>query len=836
MKIRNLKAIIKTLIFSDYENISLKRKVFILLIFTTLMLAIVGGISDILIGMGTMTRVVNMISLPAATAYYFYVRNSKNYEKGALQFIFLAILFLSFAWFANGGYNGAMLLLIVTYFITFFIITPANKQPYILIASVVIYILLVITSYYFPEIVTHYSNEHQRFLDLLFGGSIFLITLFMIIRVVVQDYIADNKKIHDLSQDLATINRELTTSNQYLKESSEMLSIAMRASNQIWFGYVPETEQMTMGGGFYDMLGYDKGELELTAEDYLKIVHPDDVSILATNVMQAAENKSSFSFEYRVRDKAGNIRWVQTTGEFVEADESGHPGRLLGVYKDVTEDKIAQQSLAESEEKYRALINNTMEGILILDLSGTILFTNQSLADIFHLEHKDMAIGRKVFEFIAPESIPKVMEDFANVVQGVDSYVSEYKSFTVDGKELWVESIGKIITYEGRPVDLVSLRDVTDRKVAEMALEESQARYKNLFDTMPNGFYRTTPDGYFVEANPALINMLGYDSFEDLKKLHIPTELYVQSTERDEMLADNADFVDQIEMYRLRRKDGKVIWLEDNARYVKDEHGNIIFHEGICKDITERKEANAKLQKYAEELASLNATKDKFFSILAHDLRNPLGTFKEMSRVLFDDYDAFDEAERKEVLGSMKDSALQIHDLLENLLMWSRSQRGNINFSPEITNLQLLSQNAINIAALTAQAKQIEISNKVPEGVMVEADAHMVNTVIRNLLANAVKFTPLGGKIEVGALENTNSCTTIYVKDSGVGMSEEQIVNIFKLGRSTSTDGTSGEKGTGLGLVLCKEFVEKHGGRIWLESDLGKGSTFYFTLPKIGDE
>lgn len=238
------------------------------------------------------------------------------------------------------------------------------------------------------------------------------------------------------------------------------------------------------------------------------------------------------------------------------------------------------------------------------------------------------------------------------------------------------------------------------------------------------------------------------------------------------------------------------------------------------------------------ELSEVNSTKDKFFSIIAHDLRGPLGNFKEMTKMLYDDYSSFDEEERKEFLQMIKSSSNNIYLLLENLLEWSRSQRGLIKFNPENFNLYSVANNCTEVLSLSALNKNVSLVNRIPSEFIINADTKLINTIIRNLLSNSVKFTPNGGLVEIGInndgnnLENSNKSCTIYVKDNGVGMSKEIIDKLFRIDTSVTSIGTSGEIGTGLGLILCKEFIEKHNGNIWVESEMGKGSTFYFTLPQ----
>ena len=240
---------------------------------------------------------------------------------------------------------------------------------------------------------------------------------------------------------------------------------------------------------------------------------------------------------------------------------------------------------------------------------------------------------------------------------------------------------------------------------------------------------------------------------------------------------------------------------------------------------------NTIIENQKEELTILNATKDKFFSIIAHDLRNPIGSFKNTTTLLSNTHTTISEKERVEFIDLMMESSKSLYSLLENLLEWSRSQRGTIPFVPVEFQIKRISNDALDTLTSVAAQKNIKIENKINESTVITADPNMVKTIIRNLISNAIKFTPENGVITLDSILDGDNFR-FSVKDTGIGMTEEMIAKLFRIDQSTTTLGTANEKGTGLGLILCKEFVEKHGGRIWVESQPQQGSTFYFTVPK----
>lgn len=231
-----------------------------------------------------------------------------------------------------------------------------------------------------------------------------------------------------------------------------------------------------------------------------------------------------------------------------------------------------------------------------------------------------------------------------------------------------------------------------------------------------------------------------------------------------------------------------------------------------------------------KKLLELNATKDKFFSIVAHDLKNPFNALLGFSDILINDYDELSEDEKRDFISEMGKVSQFSYNLLENLLEWSRSQTGSLEFHPTQVDLFELVEEEKMLLGAGAKKKKITIVSEMSDGDYVFADRNMVKTILRNLISNAIKFTDKDGTIRVFR-ESDNEHMTIGVQDTGVGMDEVTQNKIFKIGESHSTIGTQEERGTGLGLILCREFVEKHDGKIWVESELQKGSVFYFTLP-----
>ncbi|MHB8842818.1 MAG: PAS domain-containing sensor histidine kinase, partial [Candidatus Aquicultor sp.] len=379
-------------------------------------------------------------------------------------------------------------------------------------------------------------------------------------------------------------------------------------------------------------------------------------------------------------------------------------------------------------------------------------------------------------------------------------------------------------------------KDNTQQKLAEAKLKESEEKFRSLSDESPNMIFINNA-GRVIYVNKKCGEVLGYsrEEFLDAKFnfLDLIAPEYVDTVKKN--FADRYSGIakDSYE-YALVTKDKKRIETSISSKIITYEGNKVIL--GIVTDLTERKCSELVITKQNKQLKELNATKDKFFSIIAHDLRSPLQGFLGMTQLMSEEVGEFSPAELSKFAGEMNTSAQNLFKLLQNLLDWARLQNGTIDFTPgECSLKEIVDQNIETIAQRGAQ-KGITILNEIAEEQTIYADEKMINTVFRNLLSNAVKFTRKDDRITINSQPTTGAMVMITVKDTGVGISGENLSKLFKLDEKVRTKGTEGEPSTGLGLLLCKEFVEKNGGEIWAESEEEKGSTFYFTLPAKNEE
>ncbi|GBF40855.1 two component response regulator sensor histidine kinase subunit [Leptospira ellinghausenii] len=247
--------------------------------------------------------------------------------------------------------------------------------------------------------------------------------------------------------------------------------------------------------------------------------------------------------------------------------------------------------------------------------------------------------------------------------------------------------------------------------------------------------------------------------------------------------------------------------------------------------IFEKTQAIEALHKSEKLLSESNRTKDIFFSIIAHDLRNPLGSFKQITELMYEDFDTYTDSEKRETVFEIKKSASRVYSLLEQLLDWARTQTGNMPFRPKEVNLRTIVSKITEQMAALIQKKGIQFTVEIPEKFsFVYADSEMIQAVLRNLISNSIKFTNDNGKIQISVSQEEDG-VRIECKDNGVGMNSSDLEKLFRLDAQLTSIGLEGEKGTGLGLILCHEFVKLHGGEIWATSEKGKGTTVSFRLP-----
>ncbi|MDZ7767360.1 MAG: CHASE domain-containing protein [Melioribacteraceae bacterium] len=370
-----------------------------------------------------------------------------------------------------------------------------------------------------------------------------------------------------------------------------------------------------------------------------------------------------------------------------------------------------------------------------------------------------------------------------------------------------------------------------ERKIAGDLLKKLQEDQQILLDNIPAWVFYKDTENRFIRVNKTLADVMGMtiDQLDGKSLFDIfPKERAEAYWKDDKEVLDSGTSKSRI-IESMESPNGN-IWVQTDKIPYRDEQGKITGLIGFSLDITKRKDAEDELKKSYEQITKINAQKDKFFSIIAHDLRSPFNGFIGLSGLMADSSEEFSTAEFVEHSKSLNKAAKNLYKLLENLLEWSQIQNGYIDYTPKNIDLSKMISESIDTIYERALQKRIEIINEIDNSQNVHADEKMIGTVLRNLLSNAIKFTKTNGKISIKTEHSNNGTVKISIEDNGVGIPEEDIVKLFKIEEKVSTKGTDGEASIGLGLLLCKEFIDMHGEKIWVESNENKGSIFSFTL------
>ncbi len=425
---------------------------------------------------------------------------------------------------------------------------------------------------------------------------------------------------------------------------------------------------------------------------------------------------------------------------------------------------------------------------------------------------------------------------WANIVMGKINPYDEIAIQTKEGETIW------ILLYLAVIDDILSdpvavegiITDITEKKRVLRTLSEE----RDIFMEGPVTTFkwRMLESGLFLEYVSPNISKYGYrpedlvgkDYDEWLKIVH-PDDVG-RIPEKNERVFDMVRNIHSTE-YRIVAPDEGVHWVYDLTGAVRSNLDRVEEYFGYILDITDRKKTELELQRNEHQLREANAAKDRFFSIIAHDLRGPFSSLMGSAEMLYTFYDRFDDDKRNAQAQRIFTSASQVNNLLDNLLEWSISQSGNIVINAELIKVEGVVDDIISLLNINAESKGIRLLDEVPRMQVVYCDRNMFHTVLRNLVSNAIKFTSKGGSVIIGSREN-GDMVEICVRDTGTGIPKDRIEHLFDPDKNLSTVGTAKETGTGLGLILCKEFVELNGGQIRVTSELGKGSQFCFTIPR----
>lgn len=368
-------------------------------------------------------------------------------------------------------------------------------------------------------------------------------------------------------------------------------------------------------------------------------------------------------------------------------------------------------------------------------------------------------------------------------------------------------------------------------------LEQSNGKYKDIFEKAGVGTAIVDLRGNFIRVNKVFAELFDC-SCEEFIKLNLMNISHPSEIENSIQLIKNLVQDPEIKFKQIEKKyvkkSNEMFWGLLTVAPVRDSSDKITYFIAQLQDITSRKAAESKLAKFANELKEINIAKDKFFSIISHDLRSPFNALLGIAEYTVQFFDDLSKEEVKEAIKNVHKSSKKVYNLMQNLLEWTQVQTGRLNVEKSKVNLLEIANSVFSLYSESAVKKNIALHNNGEDSINLFADRYMIETILRNLISNGIKFTRPGGSVTLDA-DLKKDFVEITVTDTGTGIDPKDQRKLFRIDAKYRTTGTANEKGTGLGLILCKEFVEKNGGTILLESELDRGTKFIFTVPSYQD-
>ncbi|MBL8629597.1 MAG: PAS domain-containing protein [Rhodospirillaceae bacterium] len=640
-------------------------------------------------------------------------------------------------------------------------------------------------------------------------------------------------------------------------DKTRLLALAESVGNMGHWYLDLATGAVSWSDQIYRIAGREPTGAAPNDETCWDVVHPDDRDMVLAAFDRASASKSPVEFDARLLRPSGEVRNVIIKCQPELND--GTPVALFGVMTDVTDAFSAIRAIQDQHEMLDLAAELAHLGHWVWSAhNDSLTFCSEQLARIHELT-PDVFIGRfshpsKIASSVEPEFRDAYRSAIARALSEGASYEIEYKLETRFATSRHIKEIGQPIFDEhGKLIRFIgTVQDISEVKRRELllksandaletqtlALKRSETKFRDIVEGSLQGIVviRRTR---IVFANSAFARMLGVSAPEEVTGLDDVRRILPQGMDADinlfwnEALARRLD--GHVQRSLLRSIDGRSIWVDAIGKLVDWEGGPCFLMTFI--DVTARHMADQALVQKSRELEELNLQKDKLFSIIAHDLKGPFNSVLGFAGLLASKAANMSPEKIAEYADIVYSAATNVHDLLDNLLAWASVQMRSTEVRFTSIELKPLVDASFYPLKAMAAEKGVAVLNDV-SGIGVEGDESMIRIVLRNLISNGIKFTPRGGTVTVSAaLAETAAgpaAVAVTVRDNGVGMNQETLSELFSFSRKVSRSGTQGERGTGLGLFLCRDIVERHGGVLTVESKPGQGTAFRFTLPLRG--
>ena len=498
-----------------------------------------------------------------------------------------------------------------------------------------------------------------------------------------------------------------------------------------------------------------------------------------------------------------------------------------------------QKQDTEESNLYLSLVNSAFDGIA-LGCEGRIIIANKSFAKIFGYNSNTELVNKEIIELASNDAILKVAEYFRLIERKKEVPTRfDFLGKKKDGSSIHTELSTGSFESDNKIYIVMIARDVTERIRAQRAIKESEEKYRNITENIDDFLFTFERTGLALRpifCTSSIQKVTGYtqteflsDSKLFLKAIH-PSDFVSIKPKLINLMKSRIQLSGEFE-FRIINKQGNVVWVRAKVNLVRSGTGRIQKIFGLVSDVSFRKRAEEELKKSTQNLIKLNETKDRFISIISHDLRTPFSSILGFTDLLAND-EELTEDERKQYLKYIQESSRSMLALVNSLLDWTRLQTGRIKFEPLKIDVSKVILDSVNALSGSAIQKGIEIVSSVNQSLYLFVDKSLITQVFNNLISNAIKFSNKGGFIRISnEAVNNSRFIKFSVKDTGVGIKNDDLTKLFSIDAKFTSEGTAGEKGSGLGLSLVKEIIEKHGGTISVVSEYGKGTEFIFTLP-----
>ena len=651
---------------------------------------------------------------------------------------------------------------------------------------------------------------HQQMVPTPDGQEVYLEITTTAIRDGTGEIVAASEMSWDITERKKT--------EKQLKESLQKFRTIFEGATDGILAADPRTQKFAFANPrMYEITGYAIGELpKLGLAD---VIPKKDLAFVADQFQKQLTGKTPLTRNVPILRKDKTIVYCDISSKLMKMGDQQY---LIGFFRDVTEQKKVEDALKESEKKYKSIINAMKDMVWVIDFEGTFVDVNDTAVEVLGYSREEL-LSMGAYDIDVSMSKEEIM-NFIKLLPEAETQLFETSHLTKNGKEIPVEICSTLVTYNGKQAILSIARDITERKKAEEALLESEGKYRTMINTMTDTVWVIGFDGKNIDVNNAAVDVLGY-SREEL--LNMGPADFDNSLTSEQILGLLQKVKAEGKMVfeaTHTTKDGRTFPVEISTGPVTYRGKDAVL--SIARDITERKKAEEAINKINNLLTQSNKELESYTYVVSHDLKAPLRTIKSFGSFILEDYkDKLDET-GQDYLNRMINASSRMDNMIEDLLILSRVGRKFTEIEKVNLN-KLLEEILIDLEATINETNTKIVIDKLP---FISAPRVWLKQLFMNLINNALKFneskTP---KIEVLYQEKETE-HLFKVRDNGIGIEEKYLERIFNLFERAPTE--KPYDGTGAGLSICKKIVEHFGGKIWVESTLGKGSTFIFTISK----